>query len=254
MTRFDRTKEDFNKKSQNRQIKEDRIGKVLRVYEHTDSDDSSNFEADVSVDAGNRLERVAPLINSSGGKIEVPKVGDKVIVGFLAGESESPVIKGYLHTANDRAPVGKAGMTRERFDSSISPAGDGDIYFTGYTSYLEDAAINGERNRSVEETYVRVAKRSDDVADPSEESNIPAKIEFYDAPTSDEGHITIEMNKVDGNDSTNPWGVKVNFKTGAVKLVDANATGIVSDGDGNWTWQYNTKDETDVIGEGDLSL
>jgi len=254
MTRFDRTKEDFSSDSQENQIKEERVGKVLRVYEHTGADDNSNFEADVAVDGITRLERVAPLMNSSGGRIEVPKVDDKVIVGFLAGESEKPIIKGYLNTVDDRPPLGKAGMTRERFDSSFSPAGDGDLYLTGYTSYSQNPAIAGERGRSIEETFVRIAKRTDDIADPTDESNIPAKIEFYDAPSKDEGHITIEMNKVDGNDSTNPWGVKVNFKTGEVKLVDANSTGIVSDGSGSWTWQYNSKNENQVSGEGSLSL
>jgi hypothetical protein len=254
MVRFDRTQDSFNKKSQREQVKEDRIGKVLQVYEHTEAGDNSNFEADISVDAGTRLERIAPSSKSAGGKIEVPKVGDSVLVGFLAGESETPVIKGYVDTTSDRPPVGKAGMSREEFESGNSPAGSGNLYVTGYTKYDSDPAQIGNSGRSPSETFVQIAKRSDEVADPSEESGIPAKIEFYDAPAKDAGHITIEMNKVDGSDTTDSWGVKVDFKTGEVKLVDPKKTGIVSNGDGDWTWEYNSKNNTQVFGEGSLSL
>jgi len=254
MVDFDRTQSSFIENKIRDNIDEQRTGKVLTVYEHLEADDNSNFEADVSIDGGTRLERVAPMTHSGSDKIDVPKVGDTVTVGFRAGESAEPIIMGYAYTVSDRPPVGKAGMTRNEFKSGDSPAGSGNIYTTGYTKYDKDPADVSKGDLTPEEVFVQVAKRAGDVPDPSDEGALPAKIEFYDAPATDEAHITVELNKRDSADSDATWGMKFNLKTGEVKLVDPSGYGFVSDGDGNWTWEYESKTENQVSGGGSLSL
>lgn len=254
MVDFDRSQSSFIEKQIREQIDEQRIGKVLKVYEHLEDDDKSNFEAEVAVDGGTRLERVAPMTHSGSDKIDVPKVGDTVLVGFRAGESADPVITGYVYTVKDRPPKGKAGMSRNEFKSSESPAGSGNLYVTGYTKYDKQSATVDQNDLKPEESFVQIAKREDNIADPSEESNLPAKIEFYDAPSKDEAHITIELNKRDSNDSDATWGIRLDVKTGEIKLVDPSGYGFMSDGDGNWTWEYASKTENEVTGGGSLSL
>lgn len=254
MVDFDRTRSSFIENKIRDKVDEQRTGKVLTVYEHLEDDDNSNFEADVSVDGGTRIERVSPMTHSGSDKIDVPKVGDTVVVGFQAGESAEPIIMGYAYTVSDRPPKGKAGMTRNEFASGDSPAGSGNIYTTGYTKYDNDPADVNKDDLTPEETFVQIAKRSDDVPDPSDEGALPAKVEFYDAPASDEAHITVELNKRDSADSDASWGMRFDLKTGEVKLVDPSGYGFVSDGDGNWTWEYESKTENQVSGGGSLSL
>ena len=251
---FERSQQDLIKQKAKELIKDSKIGKVSRVYEHGFKDDDSNFEADVTIDGGTVEERVAPIDAPWTGSIAIPKVDDKVIVSYLAGEAKKPVISGASYTNKDRPPVGKAGMIRDEYESDTSPAGDGNLYFTGYTSYDTDVANESKYGATPEEVFLQWAKRKNDFADPSEEDPLPAKVEFYDAPAEDEAHITIELNKLDGSDSEATWGMKFDMKTGEVKLVDPNGYGIVSDGEGNFKWHYKSIDHIEEPDGGSLSL
>jgi len=230
MVDFDRTTSSFIEKRIRDRVDDQRTGKVLTVYEHLEDDDNSNFEADVRVDGGT------------------------VLVGFREGESSEPVIIGYVYTVSDRPPLGKAGMSRNEFESGDTPAGSGNLYIDGYTKYDKDPADVNKASLTPEETLVRIAKSDNTESDPFAESTVPAQIEFYDSPLNDEAYITVELNKVDGDDSTPSWGLKFNLKTGQVKLVDSSGYGFASDGDGNWTWEYESKTENQVSGGGSLSL
>jgi hypothetical protein len=254
MVSFDRSRETFIENKIKEQVEATRTGKVIRVYEHDNAEDTSNFEADVSVEGGTRQQRLSPISTGTADTISVPKVGDSVRVAYLSGETDTPVITGFVHTTRDRAPLGKAGMDRKRIESGDSPAGSGDLYTTEYTSYDGDPSQTDSDDLTPEEVFVQIAKRSNDEADPSEESDIPAKVGFYDAPSTDEAHITVELNKRDSSDSTASWGMKFNLKTGEVKLVDPVGTGFVSDGDRNWTWEYISKTENQVTRNGNLSI
>jgi hypothetical protein len=254
MVDFDRTRSSFVEGKTRDFIEEQRTGKVITVYEHLKADDNSNFEADVIVDGGTRLERLSPVSTPSADSIDVPKVGDTVMVAYMAGEANPPVITGYVSTTKDRPPLGKAGMSRSQFDSADSPMGSGDVFTTEYVRYDEDPADVEKDDLTPSEVFIQVAKRSGDEPDPSEEGALPAKMEFYDAPGKDEAHVTVELNKHDSDDSDATWGVKLDLKSGEVKLVDPSGYGFTSDGDGNWTWEYKTKTENQSNGGGPLSL
>lgn len=254
MVSFDRTQSSFIENKAKNVVKELRVGKVLKVYEHLEEDDDSNFEANVSVDGGTRLERLSPVSASSPDSIDVPKVGDTVMVNFMAGESSPPVITGYVSTTKDRPPLGKSGMTRKQYDSDSSPAGTGDVFTTEYVRYEEDPADVTKEDLTPSEVFVQVAKRDNKTADPSDEGALPAKMEFYDAPGKDEAHVTVELNKRNGSDSAASWGIRMDLKTGEVKLVDPSGYGIVSDGDGNFDWHYKSIDYVEEPNGGSLSL
>lgn len=254
MVSFDRSKETFIQNKIKERVEKQRTGKVIRVYEHDRAPDTSNFEADVVVDGGTRQQNSATITTSTADTISVPKVGDTVLIEYLAGETDMPVITGFVHTTRDRASLGKSGMDRKRVESGDSPAGSGDIYTTEYTSYDGDPSLEDADSLTPEEVFVQIAKRTDTEADPTAEGALPAKIEFYDAPAKDEAHITVELNKYNSVDSDATWGMRFDLKTGEVKLVDPSGYGIVSDGDGNWTWEYESKTENQVSGGGSLSL
>lgn len=246
MTRFDRTRSNFIESRIDSDVKEIRTGKVLRVYEHLQDSDNSNFEVDVRTDGGTRTERAAALAQTSSETISVPKVGDNVLIGFLAGDSEEPVILGTVNTFLDRAPLGVAGIDTSVVESGSSPAGDGDLEVTKYTKYEDDVAFNDKSETTPEEAYVQIKKGDDTNPVPDETRDIPAKIEMYDSPADGEAHVSIEFNKAGGTDTDVTWGIKFDLKTGTFELADSSGFGIESDGSGNFTWHHKTIDFNEV--------
>lgn len=251
---FERTQQNLIKQKVREVITEDKIARVIQVHEHGGKDDDSNFEADVVFDGGTVAESVVPINAPNSGAIAVPKVGDKVIISYLAGQNSKPYITDIAYTNKDRPPLGMAGMRRDKYDSDTSPAGDGDIFVTRQTIYDKNVAKETKNDATPEEVFLQWAKREDSEPNPSNESELPAKIEFYDSPKNDESHITIELNSVDGAKSDATWGIKFDLKTGEFKLVDPSGHGIVSDGEGNFTWSYNSIEYTEESGTGSLSL
>jgi len=254
MPRFDRTEANFIQQKIDETIKETRTGKVIQVYEHLEPGDTSNFEADVTVDGGTRLERLAAVIQPGHDTISVPAVGDTVLLGFLAGDGEKPLILGHANTVRDRPQFGKAGMRRDLVESGESPAGSGDLQVTKYTKYGKEPATVDKSQLEAEEAYVQITKGDEPNPEPDEDRSLPAKIEFYDSPANDEAHIEIKLNREDGGETDASWGLSFDFKTGEVKLVDPSGYGFVSDGEGNWTWEYDSKTENQVSGGGSLSI
>lgn len=212
MTEFDRTKRDFTERVAKAQIQRPKVGIVSEVFEHTVSDDDSNFEVDVEVygnsdredeetDTGVATLRRVPVHSPASGSIVPPKVGDKIIVIYTAGRSSSPVAYGTGWSSTDRPPLGKSGMYRNRFKSDKSPLGRGDLHITGYTFYDDNPAVNDKRELSPQESLIQIAKHEEgDNVDPINTPNtLPAKIEMYDSPLNDAAEIVLEGTQVDGN-------------------------------------------------------
>lgn len=259
MPRFDRNQTSLIEKTIRDSINYPKIGIVEQVYEHTAPDDDSNWEIDVEVDGidakTKKLTRV-PVHTPASDTITPPKSGDKILIIYTQGIAQGVVAFGTGWSNTDRPPLGLAGMYRNRFESGPSPAGDGDLHITGYTSYDEKVASKDKRELTPESTSVQISKHSEgDNIDPTENNAIPAKIEMYDSPKDDESWISVEINKENGADSDATWGMKFNIKTGEWKLVGPKGFGITSDGEGNFVWEHKTIDFNEVAtSTGSLSL
>lgn len=255
MTRFERNQVDLIKKQIDEQVRHPRIGVVTQVFEHAAADDDSNWEITVEFDGGVSDEKRIPFHSHASGAIVPPKAGDKVLVVYTEGKTKRPIALSTGWSNKDRPPLGQAGMYRNEFESGTSPAGDGNLYINGYTKYDEKVASRDKRDLTPQETFIQIAKNAEgDNIDPSQAGDLPAKVEMYDSPSTDEAWISVEINKEDGADSQATWGMKFNIKTGEVKIVDPSGYGFASDGDGNWTWEYASKTENQVSGGGSLSL
>jgi len=200
MPKFERNQVSLIDKEIHNNVYHPKIGRVEEVYEHGKSDDDSNFEADITID-GEREDK-CPIISPGNGAIDIPKAGDKVLVIYTEERNKKPHIADTIWTVKDRPPLGKAGMMRRRFDideaNGESPAGDGNIYFTGYTEYDDESAVAKKESRSPEKSVIQIAKHPDtDNFIPTDQETVPAKIEFYDAPVDDEAHISIDANSID---------------------------------------------------------
>lgn len=256
MSRFDRNQTALIEKVVRENTTSPKIGIVDQVFEHRAADDDSNFEVNLLLDGKTKKISRVPVEMPSSGTIAVPKNGDKMVVLYRGGDSTDPVAIGTSWSTTDRPPLGKAGMYKNQFESGTSPAGDGNLNITGYTSYNKSLASFDKRNLTPEETFVQISKHAEgDNVDPSEAADLPAKVEMYDSVANDEAWISVEINKVAGSDSDATWGMKFNIKTGEWKLVGPKGFGITSDGSGNFVWEHKSIDFTEIgSNTGNLSL
>lgn len=255
MPRFDRNQSSLIEKLIRENTKSPKIGIVQQVFEHAAPEDDSNFEVNLLLNGGTTELNRVPVLTPSSGTIAPPKNGDKMLVIFADGDSERPISIGTSWSSTDRPPLGRAGIYRNQFESGSSPAGDGNLNITGYTSYDGDVASEDKRELEPEETFVQIAKHTDvENVDPSTAGDLPAKVEMYDSPKDGEAWISVEINKVGGSDSTATWGMKFNIATGEFKLVDPEGHGITSNGSGKFEWQYKELDFVEKTSGGDLSI
>ena len=80
---------------------------VTRVFPHTDADDENNYEASVRLKHDDlELPRV-PLMAPHIGVAAPPRVDDLVLVAFVDGDLNQPLIVGRFYHADDRPPLHK---------------------------------------------------------------------------------------------------------------------------------------------------
>lgn len=86
------------------------IGVVTSVFPHEDEGDENNYECNVKLknDArdGQPLElRKVPIAIGVIGSAVIPNVGDLVLVSFIHGDVNQPIVTGRLYNDVDRPPV-----------------------------------------------------------------------------------------------------------------------------------------------------
>lgn len=244
MGRFDRRNSAHESRKIQKSLQNPKFGRVVEVFEHQHDNDYSNFEVDVKVLGEEKQHRAIPYLAAANNEIRVPTVGDIVVIEFRDGEKKVPMARDAVYTNSTRPPKGNAGMWRKRIPSGTSPAGDGDLYIESYTLYDDSPAVNNPDDLTAERSYVRLAKKSGDDDDPDDGDDLPMSIELVDNPADDSADVFIRLNKEDGSDSAETWGLRFDLKTGEFKLLDASGYGIVSDGAGNFTWHHETIDES----------
>jgi uncharacterized protein involved in type VI secretion and phage assembly len=85
------------------------LGVVTSIYPHAGSSDKDNYECNVRLKNRNVELRRIPIATSHIGLVNVPNVGDLVILGFVSGNINAPVVMGRLYNDEDRPPVNDAG-------------------------------------------------------------------------------------------------------------------------------------------------
>lgn len=83
---------------------------VQEQYPHADDGDTDNYACTVVLrDSGIVLKRV-PVMVMRKGAASIPDVGDLVLVQFLNGDINAPVIVGSLYNDEDRPPANGSGQ------------------------------------------------------------------------------------------------------------------------------------------------
>lgn len=234
MVDFERNDHDFIRQTVRDMIQNPRVGEVLQVYEHTLDDDDSNFELDVAFpEEEDTLEhRVIPLQNPGADSIDVPRVGDRVIVEYLHGDKKNPVVRNSMDTNKDRAVKANAGMRRNKYLSAPekeTPTKTGDLYFTGFTRFDEAPIEVGKDYRDLEpqEAFFRFSKKVD-ATDQPENIDVPMNFEMRDTLEDDKSHFLMEGNIVDKDESLG-FTDKMDLKEGTLESIAENEnTGVTT--------------------------
>lgn len=121
------------------------LGVVSAVFPHTSADDENNFEINVKLKhEGLELHKV-PVAVSHMGVAALPKVGDLVLVQFVNGDLNQPVVMGRFYHDEDRPPLHQENeiLFEQRIakDESLNHlrfTADGTIYLQRKVSKPED--------------------------------------------------------------------------------------------------------------------
>jgi hypothetical protein len=84
------------------------LGVVTSIYPHQSDNDQDNYECSVKLkDTGQELRHV-PVATGVMGGVAIPSVADLVLVNFVQGDLNQPVITGRLYNDKQRPPVSQA--------------------------------------------------------------------------------------------------------------------------------------------------
>lgn len=81
------------------------LGVVTTVFPHQAENDENNYEADVRLKHEDLELRRVPIAVSHMGVAAPPKVGDLVLVQFVDGDSNQPLVTGRFYHADERPPL-----------------------------------------------------------------------------------------------------------------------------------------------------
>jgi phage baseplate assembly protein gpV len=93
--------------SEIRKIHVAEIGVVTSIFPHSSDSDKDNYECNVKLKYKDFELRKVPVATQHIGLANTPNIGDLVLVSFVNGDINSPVVVGRLYTDEDRPPPNK---------------------------------------------------------------------------------------------------------------------------------------------------
>ncbi len=81
------------------------IGVVTSIFPHSSDSDKDNYECNVKLKYKDLELRKVPVATQHIGLANTPNIDDLVLVSFVNGNINSPVVVGRLYTDEDRPPV-----------------------------------------------------------------------------------------------------------------------------------------------------
>lgn len=209
-----RSQKDFVKQKATHEMWDNTIGFVTKVHEHDGEEESfTNHEVNVQLTHGAEEFKRVPVYATHNGTIQLPEEGDPVEVNFLQSDTQRPYVSGVAYTDDTRPPLSRAGHYRTRFDRDE----DGD------SLWLE---AEKRDHSSGEPDTVRLAVKKKGLDDPV------ARIEIDLSGTDP----VLRLTRGEEEQGNTDMGLEMDFGNGEFKLGDGSGYGIVSDGNGNFTW------------------
>ncbi len=90
-----------------RKLRMPELGVVTNIYPHSDRDDKDNYQCDVRLKRLDVELRKVQIATQVIGLAGIPRVGDLVLLVFVAGDINQPIVVGRLYNDEDRPPVNR---------------------------------------------------------------------------------------------------------------------------------------------------
>ncbi len=90
------------------EIKSLRLGDVAIVtssFPHADDDDGNNYECSVKLRESDLELRKVPMVTSHIGMVSAPEVGEMVLISYVGGDPNQPIIVGRLYSDEHNPPL-----------------------------------------------------------------------------------------------------------------------------------------------------
>src|SRR5690349_8645366 len=137
------------------------LGVVTGVFAHTDADDDNNYEVDLRLKNEDLELRRVPLAVPHVGVAAPARVGDLVVVQFVDGDLNQPLVTGRFYHADERPPLHHEGEVL--FEQRVPDGTRNHLRFTADgTIYLQRDVTKPEDN-SAAKTSVRIDGGSGDL-------------------------------------------------------------------------------------------
>jgi uncharacterized protein involved in type VI secretion and phage assembly len=88
-----------------RKVRPMELGVVTSIFPHSGNSDKDNYECNVKLKNRDLELRKVPIATQGIGLAYAPRVGDLVLVGFVEGDINSPIMLGRLYNDKDRPPL-----------------------------------------------------------------------------------------------------------------------------------------------------
>jgi uncharacterized protein involved in type VI secretion and phage assembly len=84
------------------------LGVVTSIFPHSRASDKDNYECNVRLKNVDVELRKVPIATQCIGLVGIPRVGDLVLLAFINGDINAPIVIGRLYNDEDRPPLNKA--------------------------------------------------------------------------------------------------------------------------------------------------
>jgi hypothetical protein len=137
------------------------LGVVTAVYPHTAADDDNNYEVDLRLKSEDLELRKVPIAVDHVGVAAPARVGDLVLVQFVDGDLNQPLVVGRFYHADERPPLHREDEVL--FEQRVPDGTLNHLRFTNDgTIYLQRDVTKPEDN-SEAKTSVRIDGATGDV-------------------------------------------------------------------------------------------
>ena len=85
------------------------LGIVTSIFPHANTSDQDNYECNVKLKNRDLELRKVPIMTQHIGLTNIPNIGDLVLLAFINGDINAPILIGRVYNDDDRPPVNNAG-------------------------------------------------------------------------------------------------------------------------------------------------
>jgi phage baseplate assembly protein gpV len=168
------------------------LGLVTAIFPHESDSDDGNYECTVRLknrkqpDGSDFELRKVPVATHHIGQVNIPNVGDLVLLSFISGDIHAPVIIGRLYNDEDRPPANKEGeyILKHKLDKGGTIKMDPDGVIT-ITSQEEKSVI------TVKDDEVSLATADGKVTVKMESGGLTIDVGTNNVTIKSQGNVTV---------------------------------------------------------------